>query len=44
VLKKPAPYFCVVDDSLAEFINLYGQMTVAKRAEVLAAMRRMAGS
>lgn len=40
VLKKPAPYFYTVDDSLAEIISIYGRLTATERAKLLAAARR----
>jgi transcriptional regulator with XRE-family HTH domain len=39
VLRKPAAYFYAADESLAELIGLYGQLTVPGRASLLAAAR-----
>jgi transcriptional regulator with XRE-family HTH domain len=44
VLKKPAPYFYATDDSLAELIALYGQLSGTDRAKVLALLRRRVSS
>jgi transcriptional regulator with XRE-family HTH domain len=39
VLKKPTAYFYAVDDSLAELIAAYDQLTASDRANLLAAVR-----
>lgn len=40
VLKRPAAYFYATDDSLAEFIEIYGKLGTAERARLLMAARK----
>jgi transcriptional regulator with XRE-family HTH domain len=40
VLKRPAPFFYAVDDSLAELIALYDRLSASERAKLLATARK----